>query len=84
MAMFFINYFFNHINIRKKNKKLYSFNKMLVYTQLLGLIAYLVSSLALMIFGYGETFLGFYILNIYHSTLPLIIITTFILSVDIK
>lgn len=84
IAMFFINYFFNKLNVRKKNKKLYSFNKMLVYTQLMGLISFLFSAIAIIGFGYGETFFGFYLLNIYHSTLPLIIITTFILSVDIK
>ena len=83
-TMFFINYFFHEINYRKENKKLYSFNKMLVYTQLLGLVFYFLSSLAIAIFGYESAFLGFYLLNVYHATLPLIIITTFVLSVDIK
>lgn len=83
-AMFFINYFFLRINARKKNKKLYSFNKRLVYTQLLGLVVFVLSALGMIIFGYESTFLGFYLLNLYHSTLPLIILTIFILSVDIK
>ncbi len=84
IAMFFINYFFFKINDRKENKKVHSFNKILVYTQLLGLIIFAISALALALFGYESTFLGFYILNLYHSTLPLIILTIFILSVDIK
>ena len=83
-TMFFINYFFLKINARKENKKLYDFNKILVYTQMLGLIVLSISSIAMAIFGYDATFLGFYLLNLYHSTLPLIILTLFILSVDIK
>ncbi len=84
LAMFFINYFFLKINSRKENKDVYSFNKILVYTQLLGLIVFVISALAMAIFGYDSTFLGFYLLNLYHSTLPLIILTLFILVVDIK
>jgi hypothetical protein len=83
-GMFFINYFFLKINEKKANKKYYTFNKMLVYTQLLGLIVFAVSALAMGIFGYEATFLGFYLLNLYHATLPLIIFTLFILVVDIK
>jgi hypothetical protein len=83
-AMFFINYFFLKINARKENKAIYSFNKILVYTQLLGLIVFAISAMAMAIFGYEATFLGFYLLTLYHSTLPLIILTTFILTVDIK
>ncbi len=83
-AMFFINYFFLKINDRKENKKLRSFNKILVYTQLWGLTVFAISALAIGIFGYESTFLGFYLLNVYHSTLPLILLTTFILSVDIR
>ena len=82
--MLFINYFFLKINSRKENKNLYSFNKILVYTQLLGLIVFLISAIAMAILGYESTFLGFYLLNIYHSTLPLIILTIFILAIDIK
>lgn len=84
LVMFFINYFFLKINSRKENKKVYSFNKILVYTQLLGLIVFSISALAMAVFGYETTFLGFYVLNLYHSTLPLIILTLFILVVDIK
>ncbi|MDO8460506.1 MAG: hypothetical protein Q7S74_05320 [Nanoarchaeota archaeon] len=84
LAMFFINYFFLKINTRKENKKIYSFNKILIYTQLLGLIVFVISAIAMAIFGYEATFLGFYLLNLYHSTLPLIILTIFILVVDIK
>jgi hypothetical protein len=84
LGMFFINYFFLNISARKENKRFYSFNKILVYTQLLGLMVYTVSALAMSIFGYESTFLGFYLLNLYHSTLPLIILTTFILAIDIK
>jgi len=82
--MFFINYFFLKINARKENKHMYEFNKILVYTQLLGLIVFVLSALAMAAFGYDATFLGFYLLNLYHSTLPLIILTTFILVIDIK
>ena len=84
IAMFSINYFFLRINARKQNKRLYNFNKRLVYTQLFGLIVFVISALAMAIFGYEATFLGFYLLNLYHSTLPLIILTIFILAVDIK
>lgn len=84
LVMFYINYFFLKINARDENKKLYSFNKMLIYTQLLGLIVFAVSAIAMAIFGYEATFLGFYLLNLYHSTLPLIILTLFILAIDIK
>jgi hypothetical protein len=84
LAMFSINYFFLKINERKVNKKLYSFNKMLVYTQLFGLIVFSISALAMVIFGYDSTFLGFYVLNLYHATLPLILFTLFILAIDIK
>jgi hypothetical protein len=84
VALFFINYFFLRINEKKKNKKLHSFNKRLVYTQLFGLIVFVISGLAMAIFGNESTFLGFYLLNLYHATLPLIILTIFILAVDIK
>lgn len=84
VGMFFINYFFLKINYRKENKEFYSFNKILVYSQLLGLIVFVISALTMIIFGYESTFLGFYLLNIYHSTLPLIILTVFILSINIK
>ena len=56
LAMFFINYFFLEINHRKENKNLYSFNKILVYTQLLGLIVFVISSLAMSFFGYSFYF----------------------------
>ncbi|MEK6825393.1 MAG: hypothetical protein AABY00_01255 [Nanoarchaeota archaeon] len=84
LAMFSINYFFLKISAKKENKKIYAFNKILVYTQLLGLIVFVISALAMAIFGYETTFLGFYLLNLYHSTLPLIILTTFILVIDVK
>jgi len=84
IVMFCINYFFLKINGRKENKKVYSFNKVLVYTQLLGLIVFAVSAIAMAVLGYHSTFMGFYILNLYHSTLPLIILTLFILVLDIK
>ena len=84
LAMFYINYFFLKINARKENKTYYAFNKILVYTQLFGLIIFAVSAFAMAVFGYGATFLGFYLLNLYHATLPLIILTLFILAIDIK
>ncbi len=84
LAMFFVNYFFLKINARKENKNYYSFNKIIIYTQLLGLIIFAISALAMAIFGYEATFLGFYLLNVYHSTLPLIILTIFVLAIDIK
>jgi len=84
ISMFYINYFFLKINDRKENKKLYSFNRILIYTQMLGLIIFSITALAIAIFGYDATFLGFYLLNLYHATLPLIILTLFILSIDIK
>lgn len=83
-AMFFINYFFLKMSTHKENKKVYEFNKIIIYTQLIGLIVFVISALAMAIFSYEATFFGFYLLNLYHSTLPLIILTTFILVVDIK
>ena len=84
VEMFAINYFFLKVNRREENSKLYAFNKILLYTQMLGLVVFTISSLGMMIFGYDSVFLGFYLLNLYHSTLPLIILTTVILAIDIK
>jgi len=84
IAMFYVNYFFLKMNYRKENRKLHSFNKLLIYTQLLGLIIFFITSVAMALAGYQATFLGFYLLNLYHSTLPLIILTLFILVIDIK
>lgn len=84
LAMFSINYFFLKINQKTQNKKEHSPNKMIIYTQLWGLIVFTISALAMGIFGYETTFLGFYLLNLYHSTLPLIIFTLFLLVANSK
>jgi hypothetical protein len=84
LVMFYINYFFLKINARKENKGVYAFNQILVNTQLLGLIIFSITGLAMTFLGYESTFAGFYLLNLYHSTLPLIILTIFVLAVDIK
>lgn len=81
---FATNYFFFRINSSNRNKKHYKFHRFLLYSQLLGLIIFTLSSLALAIYGINSHFLNLYIEGIYHSTIPIILVSQIVLVFEIK
>jgi hypothetical protein len=84
MGMAIVAGYYYFYNEKKNRFGVKQFNRYLIYTLLLGLAVSLSGALYMLINGYSSTLFGIYAEGLYHSSLPLIIIPTLVLMVEIK
>jgi len=80
IGLFAINIYYNFYNKKLINNN--KFNKGLIYTQLFGLIIFLTMSIIYAF--YTKIIWGFSALGLYHSSIPLIIISEIALMINLK